>query len=55
MHIPVHGLDVALQPAGQFAQAHFTPDIKKALMYSVRGKPFDHSQGAMSSHERKLK
>jgi len=31
------------------------PGIKKALMYSVRGKPFDHSQGAMSSHERKLK
>lgn len=28
------------------------PDIKKALMHSVRGKPFDYLQGAMSSHER---
>lgn len=28
------------------------PDIKKALMYSIRGKPFDYSQGAMSNHER---
>lgn len=24
MHIPMHGLDAPLQPAGKFAQTHFT-------------------------------
>jgi len=27
-------------------------DIKKALIYSVRGKPFDYAQGAIPRHER---